>query len=111
MSPRLKTEIWIQAMFRQLGTTNHSAVLVRRGDRDAGRVMITLCDLQNKMMVLQQVNNSEGELVWRRGTGNEPVTAQEADIYLKRHIERDPDLWIIEVETRDFSLPFEGILI
>ena len=32
-----------------------------------------------------------------------------ADEFIQKSIERDPDLWVVEIETRDGTIPVDGL--
>ena len=38
----------------------------------------------------------------------EVVAEKEVDDTVRRSIARDPDLWVIEIEDKDMTNPFEG---
>lgn len=100
-APRLKTEFWASALLRRWN--HHAAVvatLVRRGDNDAGTVLLKISHLDGTATVLSQTVNAEGERAWMRGTGAAPVADAEAEAYIQRQRKRDPDLWVIEIEDR-----------
>ena len=100
-APRLKTDIWAAALLRRWN--NHTAVvatLVRRGDNDAGTVLLKISRLDGTATVLSQTMTAEGNRAWMRGTGATPVADAEAEAYIQRQRKRDPDLWVIEIEDR-----------
>lgn len=100
-APRLKTDLWAAALLRRW---NHDtavvATLVRRGDADAGSVLLKISRLDGTATVLSQTVTAEGERAWMRGTGAAPVADAEAEAYIQRQRKRDPDLWVIEIEDR-----------
>ena len=58
--------------------------------------------------VLTQGRDARGKLGWMSALGATPVPGAEAAAYIERAVKRDPDLWVVEVETRDGRHPFEG---
>ena len=98
MDPRLKTELWVLATVRRCNVENVMCTVARRGDRDAGAVLLKINRFAAGCSVLAQSRSLDGELVWSRGTGPEPVSEAEADAYIERQVKRDYDLWVLEIE-------------
>ena len=61
--------------------------------------------------VLTQARTAEGDLGWLAAFAGQAVPEAEADAYIQRQIERDPDLWAVELESADGTHPFEGLII
>ncbi len=108
---RLKAKLWITATVRACQAQGMTATVVRKGDEDAGAVLIKQNLRGGGFRVLTQVRTAEGNLAWLRGTGPDAVTEQQADAYIARQVDRDWDLWVIEIEDRDGRLPFTGTLL
>ncbi len=85
-------------------------VVLRRGDADAGGVLVVLRGRLG-VCVLSQARTGAGEIAWMRATGAEPVDDASADTYLSRQIGRDRDVWVLEFEAPDLVPPFEAKLI
>ena len=82
-------------------------MVVRKGDRARGTVLLKLNHLDGTARVLTQVRH-RGRLAWTPGTGQAPVPEPQADGYIARQLRMDPDLWVIEIEDRQGRHWFEG---
>ncbi|PKU22005.1 DUF1491 family protein [Telmatospirillum siberiense] len=108
---RLKAKLWIQAAIRTCVAQGIMATVVRKGDEDAGAILIKQNLGNGAFRVLSQVRAMDGSPAWLQATGPEPVDEAKADAYMARQIDRDWDLWIIEIEERSGRLPFEAVVI
>lgn len=100
MEPRLKAEIWVKALLRRCAAANVPAAVLRRGDADSGAVLVKLNLLERGASVFAAGWGADGGRLWRRATGAEPAPEAEADAYIARALQRDPDLWVVEIEDR-----------
>ncbi len=107
---RVKVGLWVSAALRMADISGRPGVVLRRGDADAGGVLVVLRG-RNGVAVLSQARTGDGEAAWLRVTGAEPVTDADAQTYVARQVGRDPDLWVVEFESPDFKPPFEAKMI
>ena len=105
---RLKSKLSVMAAVRLAQSRGLFATIARKGDEDAGAILLKQNLLGPGFRVLTQVRSVEGELGWMVGTGEEPVEEAVADAYIARQIDRDWDIWVVEIEDRDGRNPFEG---
>jgi hypothetical protein len=111
MEPRLKSRMWIQALIRRCDLAAIAAAVIARGDEDAGAILLKFSGGDGGCSVLTQVRSQDGELVWMRATGPAPVDEGEADTYIERQRRRDPDLWVVEIESRSAATILDGKII
>ena len=67
--PRLKSGLWVKAAIRSCGIHAISAMVARKGDADAGAILIKQNLLGAGFIVLTQVRRGDGQAVWLRGNG------------------------------------------
>lgn len=105
---RLPTKFWVDAHLRQLTITGTPYYIHNTGNHASGTVLLKINALENGCKVLQQQRNLDGIMGWMTLFKGETVAEKEADDYIRRAIDRDPDLWVIEIEDRGMNNPFEG---
>lgn len=108
MEPRLKTRLQVLAAVRLCAVHSIPIVVARRGDDDAGTILIKLNQLERGFIVMAQTRTGTGDLAWLRATGEVPVDEPTADAYIQRQLKRDPDLWVVEIEDREGRQIFAG---
>lgn len=96
---RLATGFWVAAYLARLQAVAIPAYVTARGDQTAGAVLVKLATLDGKAVLWQRRYDFETDArVWGVLTeGPEP----EVDATIARERKTDPDLWVIEVESRD----------
>ena len=102
---RIKAGLWVRAALRLGDGDGKPGAILRRGDEDAGGVLVVLRGRVG-LSVLSQTRDAAGAPAWLRGTGAEPVDDPTADAYVARQVARDPDLWVVEFEAADLLPPF-----
>lgn len=104
----LTTGLWVSAQVRLCDRAFIPATVVRRGDPDAGTVLLKLNRFDAGVTVYTQTSSFDDEPAWSRGTGANPVPEAEADAYIARQVARDPDLWVLEIEDRKGAYKIDG---
>ncbi len=103
---RLPTHIWVGAELRRCTVEGIPVVVVNKGEMMGGTVMLKLYQPGVGCRLLSQMRDLDGRLSWYPAHKEEVIEEREADTRIRRAIDRDPDLWVIEVESRDGSIPF-----
>jgi GMP synthase (glutamine-hydrolysing) len=110
LEARLKSGIWIKALIRRCDLAAIPIAVVARGDGDAGAILVKLNGgVVEGCSVLTQARGQDGELLWMRATG--PVAEADADAYIARQRQRDPDIWVVEIEDREARNVIDGRIV
>ena len=97
---RLKADIWIKALLRRCEVQGAYAVVLHKGDPEAGTALVKVSRLDGQAAVFSPTRTLEGERGWINPLAEAFVPEEEADAYIHRERARDPDLWVIEIEDR-----------
>ena len=100
MQARIKAELWIKAHIRKCNAQAIPATVVRRGDKQAGALIIKVNRLGPGCAVLVPANTLDGGRMWRWALGESLVPEVEADAYIEKQLKMDPDVWVLEIEDR-----------
>ncbi len=109
--PRVKAGIWVKMALRMGDIGGRPGAVLRRGDPDAGGILVVLRRRDGGLSVLSQVRAADGESAWMRATGADVVDQATTDAYIERQVQRDPDLWVVEFDAPDLLPPFEARLV
>lgn len=106
---RLRADIFVAALIRRVAHAGAFAVLRRRGAAEAGAIFVKLDCLDGRAALFGPAPQTELaesvergiDRVFTRVHREEWIDAHEAERRLKREIDFDPDLWIVEIEDRE----------
>jgi len=102
---RIKAKIWTMAYIRCCSSEGVPAVIVRRGQDDGGAIFIKINSLDGDIALYgpapASLGASRDDRLWVLCMGEGKVKEADAESYLLRQAEFDPDIWIIEVEDRE----------
>ncbi len=76
-------------------------VVRRRGDADAGSILIRIDRMDGHSVLLSQSRDSDGRPAWLQTSGETPIPDGDVETYIERRVRTDPDIWIIEIEDKD----------
>lgn len=106
---RLPTKLWIDAGLALCSGRGIPAVRRFKGDPDTGLALIKIDRLDGSCRLLGQQRDLDGHLVWVDAIPNEATpNVLDAEAYIERARSRDPDLWVIEVEDKSGTNPFDA---
>lgn len=96
MTPRLQTSIWASALLRRAQSGGAYAALLKRGDKDAGSVLIKVSRLDGTAALYQPILGKDGN----RAFLEKSATEKEIDADIRKYLVGDPDMWVCEIEDR-----------
>jgi len=109
--PRLRTALWVQAQLRLCDLAGLPFMVRRRGDPDAGAVVLLINRGAAGVVALSQTRDEQGRSAWLRPLGAEPVAEAKTEEFVSRTVRRDPDVWVIEIEDYKSEYAPDGAIL
>lgn len=101
MASELKTDFWVSALVRRATIAGAFAGIVRKGDADAGAVLVKVASLDGRARLYAPARNGDGERIWLDlSAGSLGDEERAVDAYAHKRADGDPDIWVVEIEDR-----------
>ena len=110
-APRLKPGLWVKAQLRLCDRAGIALAVLRRGDGDGGSVILKIIGADGRADLLAQATAPNGGIAWMRPLGPTPMDEAEADSYIARQGEFDPDIWVLEIIDRAGIYAIDGAVL
>ena len=98
MTPRLTSQTLVSALLRRVSGAGGTGAVLRRGDEQAGTVLLLCADRGVTTGLMERVPDLAGGYRWVECGPEDRSDAPALSAYLDRRHARDPDLWIVELD-------------
>ncbi|MGO1118569.1 DUF1491 family protein [Rhodovibrionaceae bacterium A322] len=105
---RLPTHLWLTAALRQCNDRGQHAYVLNKGEQNGGLVLLKLVYGRSLAALYIQQRDLDGNLGWMSVLKSDDAPESEADAYIERAVQRDPDLWVVEIEAPPSDFPLDG---
>lgn len=95
------TRDWIATCLFRLAETGVAASVLRRGDKQRGTVMFVLAGRAGDCRYYTQLRRSDGHVFWVRTDHGAGAAWADGTAHLA--VQRDPDLWVVQMDARNFA--------
>lgn len=97
---RLKSALWVSAHIRRCEAAGAFALVLRRGDEDAGAIFVKIFHGGGQASLYSRSLDDNGDLAWSASYG-EPQQEAIIDERIQKEYQMDPDIWVLEIEGCD----------
>jgi hypothetical protein len=98
MDVRLPAQLEVSALIRQVEAQGGFAAVIRKGEREAGTILVVLTQNGKKSRAYERMPQLDGTRAWHCAMRQTGENAEDFVNYLDRRARQDPDLWIIELD-------------
>lgn len=98
MESRLPAHVEVGGLIRRVQAEGGFATVLRKGERDAGTIMIVLTENGANTRIYERMPQLDGTRQWCCSKTQDIDNKQEIADFIERRGAQDPDLWIIELD-------------
>lgn len=105
--PRIPTHLIVESKIRELSAQGVGVYVTHHGEKMGGLILLKVSNMEGQCKLLTQQRDLDGILGWVDVFQEEVIDEKKADEYVNRSTNRDPDLWVIEIENKEMVNPFK----
>ena len=99
--PRLPARLEVSALIRQVEAAGGFAMVLARGEADAGSILVVLTEKGENSRVFERMPSRDGGRVWTLAKAESTADPDELTSWIARRRSQDPDLWVVELDVPD----------
>ena len=108
VEPSLKTGLWIKSQIKICDLNFLPIAVRRRGDPDSGAILLKINRLDEGIELFTQIRKIDGLLTWMPINNGPKFDEKNANKYIDKLCQSDPDIWVLEIEDPKGKYKFEG---
>lgn len=98
MESRLPAHVEVGGLIRRVQAEGGFAAVLKKGERDAGTIMVVLTENGANTRVYERMPQLDGTRPWRCSKTQDVDNKEGILEFIERRGAQDPDLWIIELD-------------
>jgi len=98
MSASLPTNILVSALLKRVNDAGGMGMVRARGDAESGAILLILNEAAGSSRLVERAIGPLGRPMLVTTGPSDAAAGAERDAYWRRRRERDPDLWVIELD-------------
>ncbi|GGZ05177.1 DUF1491 family protein [Novosphingobium colocasiae] len=99
MTGRLPAHLEVSGLIRRVSAAGGFAAVLRKGEPDAGTILIVLLENGRNARLFERIPQADGTRKWACTRQEDAENKQDFADYLNRRGDRDPDLWVVELDV------------
>lgn len=97
-TPRLPASVEVSALVRQVNAQGGFAMVLAKGEPDAGTILLLLCENGQDQRVYERMPMADGTRGWHCAKRLDPDDPGVFHAWLERRQAQDRDLWVVELD-------------
>jgi hypothetical protein len=98
---RLPAHLEVAGILRRVEACGGFAMVLRKGDRDRGSLMLLVGNRGRHVACLERVLSLDGGYAWQVAGPSESASSTEVADFLAKRARFDEDLWTVELDIAD----------
>lgn len=108
MDDRLPAHLEVSALIRAVDANGGFATVIKKGERDAGTLLIICCENGTNQRLYERMPQLDGSRDWVLTKVEDPENPQEFTEYCERRKRQDDDVWIVELDIENAEQFFKN---